>query len=163
VAEGRLRLAPGGRDELRRSIDVFLTSLAEDQADNVFSVILSGAGYDGTTGVRAVKEADGIVIVQSPDSAEYPGMPRVVAETGIADAILPLEQIPLYLARHLATATNLNADSCALPKETDNQELFATLLAQLRAETWSRSAITPPWSRPTPGSGSPCSATCSSG
>ncbi len=136
ISGGSLRLAAReGHGAQRCSIDAFLTSLAEDQGDNAFCVILSGTGSDGTTGVRAVKEADGIVIVQSPESAEHPGLPRSVVETGIVDAVLPLEEIAAYLARHLKTATALNGDPCALPRESDNQALFARLLALLQDET----------------------------
>lgn len=136
MSGGSLRLAAReGHGAQRCSIDAFLTSLAEDQGDNAFCVILSGTGSDGTTGVRAVKEADGIVIVQSPESAEHPGLPRSVVETGIVDAVLPLEEIAAYLARHLKTATALNGDPCALPRESDNQALFAKLLALLQDET----------------------------
>ena len=46
-------------------IDVFLRSLAEDQAEKAVAIILSGTGSDGMRGVRTVKESGGIVMVQS--------------------------------------------------------------------------------------------------
>src|SRR5262245_55239436 len=53
----------------RSPIDLFLRSVAERLGDG-FAMILSGAGSDGAIGVRAVKEAGGIILVQDPAEAE---------------------------------------------------------------------------------------------
>ena len=45
--------------------------------------ILTGAGSDGAVGVKAVKEAGGIVLVQDPDEAEYASMPRSAIATEV--------------------------------------------------------------------------------
>ena len=50
-------------------IDAFFRSLAQDQRERAICIILSGAGSDGALGVRAVKEAEGMVMAQSPESA----------------------------------------------------------------------------------------------
>lgn len=78
--------APRG---MRHTIDVFLRSLATEMEENAVAVILSGTGSDGTQGVKAVKEAGGIVVVQDEATAKYPGMPRSAIATGVADLILP--------------------------------------------------------------------------
>jgi two-component system CheB/CheR fusion protein len=75
-------------------IDIFLRSLAEDQSERAVAVILSGTGSDGTRGVRAVKEFGGMVMVQTPESARFDGMPRAAISTGVADFILPSEDMP---------------------------------------------------------------------
>src|SRR5262249_34675297 len=54
----------------RAPIDLFFRSAAERVGDG-FAVVLSGAGSDGAIGVRAVKEAGGIILVQDPQEAEY--------------------------------------------------------------------------------------------
>jgi two-component system CheB/CheR fusion protein len=54
----------------RAPIDLFFRSLAEQHGDG-FAVILTGAGSDGAVGVKAVKAAGGIILVQDPDEAEY--------------------------------------------------------------------------------------------
>jgi CheB methylesterase len=59
----------------RSPIDLFFRSLAEHLGDGC-AVVLSGAGSDGAIGVRAVKEAGGIILVQDPAEAEYSSMPR---------------------------------------------------------------------------------------
>lgn len=81
----------------RTPIDLFLRSLAENLGDG-FAVILSGAGSDGAIGVRAVKEAGGIILVQDPNEAEYASMPRSAIATGPADFVLPVRDLAMRLA-----------------------------------------------------------------
>jgi len=78
-------------------IDLFLRSLADDQADRAVAIILSGTGSDGMRGVRAVKENGGMVMVQSEESAKFDGMPRSAISTGLADFVLPPDQMPKQL------------------------------------------------------------------
>jgi two-component system CheB/CheR fusion protein len=70
----------------RAPIDLFFRSLAEHHGDGC-AVILTGAGSDGAVGVRALKESGGIILVQDPNEAEFPSMPRSAIATGIADFI----------------------------------------------------------------------------
>lgn len=78
-------------------IDIFLRSLAEDQGEKAVAIILSGTGSDGTRGVRAVKELNGLVLVQDEDSAKFDGMPRAAISTGLADFVLPPDKMPEQL------------------------------------------------------------------
>jgi two-component system, chemotaxis family, CheB/CheR fusion protein len=73
----------------RAPIDLFFRSLADQHGDG-FAIILTGAGSDGAVGVKAVKEAGGIILVQDPSEAEYPSMPRSAIATGVVDFILPV-------------------------------------------------------------------------
>ncbi|MEM6646385.1 MAG: chemotaxis protein CheB [Bacteroidota bacterium] len=75
-------------------IDIFFQSLAAEEGENAIAVILSGTGSDGTRGARAVKEAGGTVMVQSPEQAKFDGMPMSVLRTGLADFISPVEILP---------------------------------------------------------------------
>jgi len=61
---------------LNLPIDTFFRSLAQDQGSNAICIVLSGTGSDGSVGIRAIKGEGGLVIVQSPESAEFDGMPR---------------------------------------------------------------------------------------
>jgi two-component system CheB/CheR fusion protein len=87
-------------------IDIFLKSLADDQADRAIAVILSGTGSDGTSsdgtrGVRAVKEQGGMVMVQDEATAKFDGMPRAAISTGVADFILPPNKMPAQLLAYI--------------------------------------------------------------
>ncbi|WP_347861155.1 CheR family methyltransferase [Salimicrobium sp. PL1-032A] len=77
------------RKHLNLPIDIFFKSLAEDQRKNAIGVVLSGTGSDGTLGVRSVKEAGGMVMVEDETTAKFDGMPRSAVSTGLADYILP--------------------------------------------------------------------------
>src|SRR5512134_967896 len=81
--------SPRGR---RAPIDLFFRSLAEQHGDD-FAIILTGAGSDGAVGLKAVKEAGGIILVQDPNEAEYASMPRSAIATGLADCVLPLREL----------------------------------------------------------------------
>lgn len=74
-------------------IDVFLRSLADDQRDKAIAIILSGTGSDGMRGSRAVKEAGGMIMAQSRESARFDGMPHAIISTGLTDFILPPEEM----------------------------------------------------------------------
>lgn len=76
----------------RTPIDTFFRSLAGQHGDG-FAIILTGAGSDGAIGLRAVKEAGGIILIQDPTEAEYGSMPRSAIATGLADFVLPLDAL----------------------------------------------------------------------
>ena len=82
---------------LNLPIDVFFRSLAEDQEEKAVAIILSGTGSDGMRGVRAVKHAGGMIMAQAPESAQFDGMPRAAISTGMADFVLPPDQMPAQL------------------------------------------------------------------
>src|ERR1035437_7204452 len=58
---------------LRLPIDIFFRSLADDQQENGIGIILSGMGSDGSRGLKAIKEKNGVVLVQEPASAKFDG------------------------------------------------------------------------------------------
>ncbi len=77
----------------RPSIDVLFESAARVWGESLIAVILSGANNDGTKGMRAVKEAGGLAIVQEPASATTPVMPQAVIDAGAVDEVLELKEI----------------------------------------------------------------------
>ncbi len=80
---------PRGR---RAPIDMFFRSVAAARGDGI-AIVLSGSGSDGALGVRAVKEAGGLVFVQDPSGAEYPAMPHGAVATGVADFVGTVPQL----------------------------------------------------------------------
>ena len=83
----------------RLPIDFFFRSLALDQRERAVCIILSGTGSDGTLGVRAIKGEGGMVMVQTPTSTEFDGMPRSAIDTGLVDYELqPNEMIAQLMA-----------------------------------------------------------------
>ncbi|PVY42314.1 chemotaxis protein CheB [Pontibacter virosus] len=95
LQNGRLRLTEKPRNrEPNFAVDTFFESLAIDRGPNAIGVVLSGTGTDGSKGVRAIKKAGGLVVVQDPESAKFDGMPRSAIDTGDVDFVLPPDQIP---------------------------------------------------------------------
>ena len=66
--------------------------IAAQRGDD-FAIVLSGAGSDGSIGIKAVKESGGIILVQDPDEAKYGSVPRSAVATGLADLVLPVREI----------------------------------------------------------------------
>jgi two-component system, chemotaxis family, CheB/CheR fusion protein len=113
----------------RVPIDLFFRSLAE-RGDG-FAVVLSGSGADGAVGVRAVKGAGGIVLVQEPSEAEYSSMPSAAIATGIVDFVLPVRQIAERLVDLVRSRASV---SVAVSNEVD-EDLLRQVLAHLRVRT----------------------------
>jgi two-component system chemotaxis response regulator CheB len=82
----------------RPSADPMLASVAEVYGAEGIGVMLSGMGRDGLLGSRRLVERGGAMLAQDRHSAAVWGMPRVVAEAGLASAVLP----PADLARRIA-------------------------------------------------------------
>ena len=93
LRDGKLFLADYAHGTINHPIDIFFTSLAEEKREQSLAVIFSGTGSDGTNGIKAIKEHGGLVIVQEPGSAKFDGMPKSAINTGLADFVLPPEQI----------------------------------------------------------------------
>jgi two-component system CheB/CheR fusion protein len=119
---------------IRMPIDYFFRSLAEVQREQATCIILSGTGADGTLGLKEVKDVGGIVMVQQPETAEYDGMPRSAIHTGLADFVLPIEEMPNALIQFVRHPHLVNR---AALEELDVAEAseFRSILALLRAQT----------------------------
>src|SRR4051812_28262643 len=103
IVGGRLRLQKiDPRRGLHLPIDQFFISLAQDKQHRAVAIVLSGTGSDGTAGIRAIKEASGMVMVQTEDSAQFDGMPRSAIGTGLADFVLAPDKMPEQLAAYLS-------------------------------------------------------------
>src|SRR5215470_18041020 len=114
----------------RLPIDFLFRSVAERLGDG-FAVILSGAGSDGAVGVRRVKEAGGIILVQDPNEADYASMPRSAIETGAVDFVLPVRD----LAKRLNDLIRIK--EAVWPPEMGNldEDVLRRILAHLRVRT----------------------------
>ncbi|HEX3763746.1 MAG TPA: chemotaxis protein CheB, partial [Kofleriaceae bacterium] len=110
-------------------IDFFFRSLAQDQGDHSIGVILSGMGTDGTLGLRAIKEVAGAAFVQSPASAKFDGMPRSAIDAGLADLVLPVDELPRRILsyRDYATAAHATTETGASTVQTTIEKICLLL------------------------------------
>ena len=134
ISGGVLRLTgPVERGNWQTSIDLFLRSLADDQQEKAICIILSGTGSHGTLGLTAIKAAGGMAMVQDPKTANYTPMPDSAIATGLADYVLPVEQMPDALVKyvqhgHVSRGRVVDAVD-------EDQEHLNQVLALLRART----------------------------
>lgn len=83
----------------RPSVDVTFQSAVAALGGKVLAIVMTGMGADGREGVRALKARDAVVWTQDEASCVVYGMPAAVAEAGLSDRVLPLDQIGMYLAK----------------------------------------------------------------
>lgn len=135
AVDGSLHLSGIDQHRHKRApIDHFFRSLATAHRENAVGIILTGTGSDGTSGLRFIREASGLTIVQSPDEAEYDAMPRSAIATGVADFILPLKQIPDQILK-IARVVQAKALTVKSDETGDPEEILREILLLLQAHT----------------------------
>src|SRR4030095_12994562 len=135
IRDGTLRLSkPGERHGTRMPFDFFLRSLAQECGERAICAILSGTGTDGSLGLKAVKEKGGLVIVQDPQEAAFDGMPRSAINTGGADLVLTVAQMPQALVQYCRQKYVKEATK-ALQAPDSVQEAFSNIIDLLAAKT----------------------------
>jgi two-component system CheB/CheR fusion protein len=97
MRSGELILDRLDRGDRPVAIDLFLRTLAEAHRENAIGIVLSGMGSDGTAGLACIREMGGMTIVQLPTDAEQGSMPRAAIESGAADFVLPVGEMPRKL------------------------------------------------------------------
>ena len=117
---------------LRLPVDFFLRSLADDRNERSIGVILSGMGSDGSIGIRAIKEKNGIVLVQDPADAKYNSMPRNAIDSVLADIVAPANQLPVKLIQFLK---HIPIVRFGLDKEIKDQSSLEKIIILLRTHT----------------------------
>ena len=91
-------VSKGGTDQLYHpSVDVTLASASQALGGDAMGVVLTGMGSDGANGAAALARSGGTVWAQDRDSCVVYGMPRAVAEAGVVERILPLDDIAAQL------------------------------------------------------------------
>jgi len=117
---------------LRLPIDFFLRSLAIDQKELAVGVILSGMGSDGSLGVRAVKENNGVVMVQEPTTATYNSMPQSAINSVLVDIVASPSDMPSRLFELLNHIPLIKPD---LEIEVKDQSSLEKIIILLRDHT----------------------------
>lgn len=115
---------------LNLPIDIFFRSLAKDQEKNAVGIILSGAGSDGTLGIKAIKEYGGMTMAQDENSAKFDSMPHSSIATGMVDIIMPPEQLAEELInyiKHPFVKENKKIDSILASDQSQLSKVIAIL------------------------------------
>jgi two-component system CheB/CheR fusion protein len=101
IQDGALEVSvrPNDGPSAHLAVDFFLRSLAAELGSRAIGVILSGSASDGTDGLRAIREADGITFAQAPSTAKFASMPQNAIAAGVVDYVLEIDALGRELAR----------------------------------------------------------------
>ncbi|RYG88053.1 MAG: PAS domain S-box protein [Alphaproteobacteria bacterium] len=122
--DGQLSLGELAKDRGRHIVvDLFFRTLAQAHKERAIAVVLSGTGADGSVGIAEIKEQGGIVVAQTPDDAEFDGMPSSAISTGKVDIVLPIAEIAQKLLDLWGNAQKIEMPE---PAETGLQVLPPT-------------------------------------
>ncbi len=132
VKSGRITLQPPAEHErVEMPIDSFFDSLASDVGSRAIAIVLSGTGSDGSRGIRTVRDAGGLVIVQTPKSAQFDGMPRNALASGCCHSQATPEQMPQLLLEYHNNPDEIRSQAIHITeisgKDGEYGEIFALL------------------------------------
>ena len=114
-------------------IDTFMRCLAQDQKNHAIGVVLSGADSDGASGLKSIKGQGGLALVQRPDTAAQPSMPRNSIAADHVDLVVPPAEIALELGRlayHFQRPEIRSLEEGTIDK--DDEQSFQRILQLLR-------------------------------
>ncbi|MEZ4331015.1 MAG: chemotaxis response regulator protein-glutamate methylesterase [Myxococcota bacterium] len=100
----RLHLDQGPKENsCRPAVDPLFRSAAKAFGARTLAIVLTGMGSDGLDGARALRQTGARVAVQDEGTSVVWGMPGAVASAGLADQVLPQDEVALYLERSVVT------------------------------------------------------------
>jgi two-component system chemotaxis response regulator CheB len=113
----RLRTHQGPpENSCRPAVDVLFRDAAGAFAGGTLAVVLTGMGQDGLRGATAVREAGGQVLAQDEASSVVWGMPGFVVRAGLADQVLPLDQLGPEVVRRVCLGRSPSSLFSFLPQ-----------------------------------------------
>lgn len=129
VDNGKLKLIkPEVRRGFRKAIDHFFRSLANECANHCAGIVLSGAGSDGTAGLRAIKATGGLALAQDPDTAEHDSMPLSAVQAEVIDKIARVEEMFTILKQFADHPLTFAAEEKDADQPAENIEEITALL-----------------------------------
>ncbi len=102
VERGVIRLSDSDPvNSCKPSADVLFNSIAESMGSVAIGVLLTGMGRDGAEGLRAIRQSQGMTLVQDQKTSVIFGMPRAAIELDAAHEVVPLFDIPEAIVRYM--------------------------------------------------------------
>jgi two-component system, chemotaxis family, protein-glutamate methylesterase/glutaminase len=118
---GQVRLATNQEppeNSCRPAVDVLFRSVVKAYGAGTLALILTGMGRDGLRGCELIHHANGQILAQDEASSVVWGMPGVVSQAGLADKVLPLNQLAPEIMRRVqreaARSSFLKEANCAV-------------------------------------------------
>ena len=93
----------------RPAVDVLFRSVAKVYGSGSLGVVMTGMGQDGLRGSEYIRDAGGLILAQDEATSVVWGMPGYVAQAGLAERVLPLDQLGGEIARRVMASRGLTA------------------------------------------------------
>ncbi len=118
----------------RPSIDVLFESAADTYGQNIAGILLSGSNEDGALGLKKIKDAGGLTIVQDSIEAEFKTMPRAGLSYVLPECVLSLDQISIFLQQ-------LSLETISQEKNMNNDRLEILLVDDVKENIFALKAL----------------------
>ena len=130
VRTGWIELSRGPRENhARPAIDPLFRTAARAYGRRTIGIVLSGALYDGSMGLLAIKTRGGLAIVQDPTEAIVDSMPRRAIERAAADHVLPVAEIAAALADRVQQPVMAQGET-SMVNTIDAEERLEAVIAE---------------------------------
>ena len=125
ISHGHIDLEDAPKEQIspQPSIDRLFTSLAESDQHDKVAIILSGTGSDGTQGMRAIREAGGLLVAQDPLTAKFESMPVTAINTLSIQMVLNAAEIAALINGYPASVATLRDHAASLHATRDADPL----------------------------------------
>lgn len=118
-------------EELRLPINAMFHSVANQYGQDAVGIVMSGTGSDGAVGLQSIHQMQGLTIVQSPESAQFDGMPKSAIATEQVDYVAGTPQIAELLTKHaLQPVSRTDLTEQAVIDNLTGVRLIFSLLSQ---------------------------------
>jgi two-component system chemotaxis response regulator CheB len=148
LTQERVRVVYGPRENhFRPAVDPLFRSAALAFGSRVIGVVLTGALDDGASGLVAIKRLGGLAVVQDPETAAFPSMPRAAMNYVEVDACLPVVELAskiVALTKTEAPMPETPHDATDLEREVKIAGLDLSVIEQDEQQQGSLVAITCP-------------------
>lgn len=123
VSVNKLKLSvPSQSKGLRLPIDVLFSSLASARNERAIGVVFSGMGSDGTLGLQAIHAVGGLTAAQTPEDAQFDGMPNSAVQSGCVDIVADAHELPMRILDYITSSQNHQLD-----EDTPLDDIFKLL------------------------------------
>lgn len=116
---------------IRMPIDFFFRSLAADRQERSICILFSGAGSDGTLGLRGIRGAGGLILAQD-HTAQFGEMPQSAVVAGLVDLVLSPEQMPRAILDYLRQPYMRNGEPAAVVEAEGKHDGLGEILDLVR-------------------------------